>query len=257
MRYWDTLGALSDGQHLQVLWRAHSDAVNTAWLAPRLPTSPVKRLLKTDLFDEAFAAGLYPTLSECAQHVVGIDVAESTLRAARARYAHVHGVAADVRRLPFAAGVFDVVVSNSTLDHFTVAGDIVTALRELHRVLHAGGQLLLTIDNLANPVVAVRNALPFRFLHALGIVPYQIGASCGPRRLEHAVRQAGFDLLEVGAILHCPRLLAVAAARVVERYGSPETRQRFLRGLLRFERLADWRSRFATGYFITIVAHKP
>ncbi len=62
--------------------------------------------------------------------------------------------------LPFPDGAFDRVFSNSTLDHFDSRDDIREALRELARVLHPEGELLLTLDNLANPVVRLRNALP-------------------------------------------------------------------------------------------------
>jgi SAM-dependent methyltransferase len=256
-QYWNGVGERSTARHRQPLWRMHSDAVNSAWLASRLTVRPSGRLLKTDLFDEALAAGLYPLLSARVRHVIGIDLAVSTLQAARVRYATLQSVGADVRSLPFAAGAFDGVVSNSTLDHFAAVADIAASLKELHRVLRPGGQLLLTLDNLANPVVALRNALPFGPLHALGIVPYQIGATCGPRHLQRAVRQAGFEVLEVGAILHCPRLLAVAATRILERCGWVQAQQWFLRWLMVFERLGGWRTRSLTGHFVTIVARKP
>jgi SAM-dependent methyltransferase len=255
-RYWDAVGVSSQqrrGRH--TLWRAHSDAVNGAWLQPRLPAHPIERLLKTDLFDEALTTGLYPFFSR-AHSVFGVDISASTLRAAGARNAHLHRTQADVRSLPFADGAFDGIVSNSTLDHFTSTADILSALVELNRVLRSGGRLLLTLDNLANPVVALRNALPSRLLNRLGIVPYGVGAACRPRRLQRFVREAGFEVLEAGAILHCPRALAVAAARVLESGGSPWIRQRFFDCLTPFERLGSWRTRFLTGYFIAIVARK-
>jgi SAM-dependent methyltransferase len=255
-QYWDRVGAVATVVRRGELWRAHSDVVNCAWLAERLPRGPVARLLKTDLFDEALADGLYPLLSARAPTVVGIDVARSTVRAARRRYAQLHGMEGDVRALPFSSNAFDAVISNSTLDHFGTTADIDSGLRELQRVLRPGGQLLVTLDNLANPVVALRNALPFRPLHALGIVPYEIGTACRPEQLEAAVRRAGFDVLETGAILHCPRVLAVALAAILERWGSLQAQQRYLRFLLPFERLARWPTRFGTGYFIAIVARK-
>ncbi len=253
---WVPLRELSEGTRRQELWRLHSDAVNTAWLIQRLPMPPVQRLLKTDLFDEALTAGLYPSLCGRARTVIGIDVEASTVGAARKRDAGLRGVAADVRSLPFAGATFDGVVSNSTLDHFTSTADIAISLQELGRVLRPGGLLLLTLDNLANPVVALRNALPFRALHALGIVPYPVGTTYGPRQLRRAVREAGFEVLEIGAILHCPRILAVAAAGILERYGSARARQRFSAYLMPFERLAGWRTRFFTGYFVAIVARR-
>jgi SAM-dependent methyltransferase len=255
-RYWNMVGTTWNGQPRQALWRAHSDAVNGEWLTPRLVAQPGGRLLKTDLFDEALTTGLYPLLSARAQTVFGVDLSASTLRAAGGRCVGLYRAQADVRALPFTNGVFDHIVSNSTLDHFASTADIVAALVELRRVLRSGGQLLLTLDNLANPVVALRNALPLRLLNGLGIVPYGIGATCGPRRLQSFVRQAGFEVLEVGAILHCPRVLAVAAARMLEWRQSTPLRQRFLRCLMAFERLAGWRTRFLTGYFIAIVARK-
>ena len=255
-QYWDDVGAPT-GRHRQRLWRVHSDLVNGAWLARRLSTAPVGRLLKTDLFDEALSAGLYPLLSARGRTVVGVDLGVSTVRAARARYAALQAAGADVRALPFASGAFDLVVSTSTLDHFAAVADIAVSLDELHRVLRPSGHLLLTLDNPANPVVALRNALPFRPLSALGIVPYRIGAACGPRQLQRAVRRAGFEVLDVDAILHCPRVFAVAGTAVLERYGSPRAQQRYLRCLMPFERLAGWPTRFRTGYFTAIVARKP
>jgi hypothetical protein len=106
-RYWDAVGVSSQqrrGRH--TLWRAHSDAVNGAWLQPRLPAHPIERLLKTDLFDEALTTGLYPFFSR-AHSVFGVDISTSTLRAAGARNAHLHRTQADVRSLPFADGAFE------------------------------------------------------------------------------------------------------------------------------------------------------
>jgi ubiquinone/menaquinone biosynthesis C-methylase UbiE len=103
---------------------------------------------------------------------------------------------ADVRRLPFADATFDAVVSLSTLDHFDLHTDIETSLAELVRVLRPGGTLILTLDNLANPIIALRAVLPFRLLQAAGVVPYEIGRTCGPRRLGRFVTRAGLEVVE-------------------------------------------------------------
>jgi len=255
-RYWDGVGAEARGSSWEILWRRHSDAVNAAWLAPRLEPR-CGRLLKTDLFDEALTAGLYPLLAARAREVVGIDLAASTRRAAGERHPGLGIAGADVRTLPFADGVFDCVVSNSTLDHFAAADHISSSLCELHRVLRPGGRLLLTLDNLANPLLALRNALPFRPLHALGLLPYQIGVSCTPGALARRVRAAGFEVLERGAILHCPRAVAVGAARLLARRVTAGGQQRFLDLLSACERLAVWPTRSLTGHFIAIVARRP
>ena len=52
-------------------------------------------------------------------------------------------------------------------------------MAELHRVLRPDGELLLTFDNAANPVVAVRNGLPARVRQATGLVPYPVEVALG------------------------------------------------------------------------------
>lgn len=53
----------------------------------------------------------------------------------------VHLVIADVHRLPFAGGAFDVVVSTSAMHHWTRPE---AALGEIARILRPGGRLVLT-----------------------------------------------------------------------------------------------------------------
>lgn len=216
----------------------------------------MERLLKTDAFDEAVAAGLYPLLASVARVVIGADLSMRTVGLAVARYSRLRAAAADTRSLPFADATFDVVASVSTLDHFESKVEIEASLSELHRVLHPEGRLLLTLDNARNPVVALRNALPFRLLRALGIVPYYVGATCGPDELQRLVRAAGFEIETVGGLLHCPRVLAVAIARLLDRWGSAVARQDYLHLLMAFERLASRRSRFLTGHYVAIAARK-
>ena len=92
-----------------------------------------------------------------------VDLAPTTVQAALNRYHGLRALAADVRRLPFADGDFDTVVSNSTLDHFKTSAELADSIKELSRVLRPGGELYLTLDNPSNPLIALRNALPFRF----------------------------------------------------------------------------------------------
>jgi len=238
------------------LWRRHSDAVNAALLARWLPADPVGALLKTDLFDEALTGGLQPLLSARARRFVAIDLAAPVAAAARTRLPALHGACADVRRLPFGDGTFDVVVSISTLDHFPAAREIGRALSEIARVLRPGGELLVTLDNLANPAVAVRNHLPSRLLRRLGILPYAIGASCGPRRLRALLAAAGFEVRELAAVMHCPRAAAVAAAGLLQRGGGAATQRRFARWLMAFEALSRLPGRFLTGHFVAARAVK-
>jgi SAM-dependent methyltransferase len=254
--YWDALAADWQSSQPQALWRTHCDQVGTALLGRWLPPRAVDSLLKTDLFDEACREGLYPLLARRARQVVGVDVSPTVLRGARARHPGLCGLVADVRCLPFADRTFDVVVSTSTLDHFVSPRDLVAGLRELERVLRPGGQLLLTLDNAANPAVALRNALPFQPLHRLGVLPYYVGATWGPRQLRRALTDFGFQVLEQSAIMHSPRVVSVAVAHVLERRAGPGAQRGFLRALLGFERLAHLPTRFLTGYLVAVQAVK-
>lgn len=248
--YWDDVAEHWRESAPHDLWRVHSDAVNVALATRWLPAAGVERLLKTDIFDEAVGEGVLPQLAVPVRSAVGIDVSGAALGSARSREPRLRAVRADVRRLPFADASFDAVLSNSTLDHFASPADIAIGLRELHRVLKPGGSLIVTLDNRANPLVALRALLPFGLLRRLGIVPYFVGASYGPAQLRSALVDAGLVVHDLEAIMHCPRVFAVAAARVVEQRTGPPVHRRFLRGLMTFERLDRWPTRFRTGHFV-------
>ena len=253
---WDALARSWANGSRHRLWRDHSDAVNTALLKSWLPKRPVERVLKTDAFDEAVTAGVYPALARYAHEVYSIDVATEALRAARARYGKLRTLTGDVRAVPCRAGSFDVIVSLSTLDHFDDVNDLHAAVGELARVLSAGGQLILTLDNLMNPLVALRAVLPYRLLNRLGVLPYPVGVSCGPFRLRSIVEEAGLTVVKHRAIIHCPRVLAVHVARGLERIAGPRTQRTFLRWLAATEVLDRLPTRYLTGHFIALLAVK-
>lgn len=256
VQYWDSVAVEWQGERRDALWRAYCDAVHIELFSRWLPQTPIPRLLKTDLFDEAVSDGIIPFLSTRARTVIGMDLSSTTLREARSHSGGRRVTCTDVRRLPFADGSFDVVVSNSTLDHFAERREIVLSLRELYRVLRPGGQLLLTIDNLANPAIAVRNALPFHVLHHAGILPYYVGVTCGPRRLRRMLKEAELDIMDMTAIEHCPRLPAVLFARIMGGATSPSIRHVLVRLLMVFEQMADWPTRFLSGNFIAVRCRK-
>ena len=83
--------------------------------------------------------------------MTGVDLTEAMLRQAeRVRkdrgYGNVELRVADVHRMPFADGTFDLVTCRRAAHHF---GDIETALGEIRRVLRPGGRLM--IDDRSSP----------------------------------------------------------------------------------------------------------
>lgn len=256
-KYWDSVVKAWAETQRQMVWRRHSDAVNTQLLRRWLPSAPVPRLLKTDLFDEAVSSGLYSLLAEHADHLLGIDLSPGIAKVVKRRFPDLASCAADVCDLPFDDDSFDIIVSISTLDHFDSRQEIQAALHELSRVLRPGGRLLLTLDNLSHPAVWLRNILPQGVLVGLGLLPYKAGTTCGPRRLKDFCSNAGLEVVSSTAILHCPRALAVAGARLLEHFASARTQSRYLGLLLSFERMESWPTRFRTGHFTAIHARKP
>jgi len=240
----------------QQLWRAHSDAVNARLLLDWLPRQRVRTILKTDLFDEAVTGGLHRVLSARAEKVIGLDVSTEILAAASKRFPDVDSVAADVRALPFASRSIDAVVSLSTLDHFQSIDDLETSLAELRRILVRGGTLIMTLDNMSNPVVALRNALPYSLTHAAGLVPYPVGKTETPSRVVRLVEEAGFDVKDCSAIMHAPRVLAIPALNLLDRV-IPRSLSSAMTATLRgFEILRASPTRFITGHFTAILAIK-
>jgi SAM-dependent methyltransferase len=241
----------------QSLWRRHSDAVNSILIERWLPRGIVGRILKTDLFDEAVAGGLYPVLSRHARSVVALDVSARVCEAALAKYPGLESFTADVRSLPAESSSFDAIVSLSTLDHFESEDDIAVALRELCRVLKPGGTLILTLDNAMNPVIATRNALPYSLIHALGLVPYPVGTTLTPAGAKTAVRASGFRLLECTAIMHAPRVVLIPLLNTFDHSARRSLRSGLLSAAMSFESLQSLPTRFVTGHFIAIRASKP
>jgi SAM-dependent methyltransferase len=237
------------------LWRRYSDELHRLLVARWLPTGRLSHVLKTDAFDEATSdLGLRVITAGTA---VSLDVSVATLQMARRRHEGLLPLAGNVRSLPLKSDVFDLVVSTSTLDHMDRLDDIRIALLELFRVTKPGGRLILTLDNGRNPIVALRGALPYRWLRALRIVPYKTGANCGPTRLKEMVTSAGFDVVSVGSLMHTPRFPSVILCNVCDWLRAPAIGRLVVRSMLGAEGLERLPTRFLTGYFVAVVATRP
>ena len=250
--YWDQVLGTWDRDR-ERLWRTFSDTVNRNLLDRWVCVSRDTSILKTDVFDEVVGEGVCTHLAARARQVVAIDISVAAVEAARLRHPAVEVVRADVRRLPFGKASFDAVVSLSTLDHFHTRGDIEAALRELHRALKPNGQLVLTLDNPGNPLIALRNSLPPTLLRRLGLVPYFVGATLGPRALCRALTRTGFEVRKLETTVHFPRALAVPLARALSSRPS-RSQRRFLELLLAAERATAWPTRLVTGHFLAAEA---
>lgn len=236
------------------LWREHADSLNRAWLS-RLLAATEGLVLKTDAFDEAVGAGLGRYLLDRFEHVVLMDLGGGVIRKAGAELP-VLATQADARALPFPPESFDTVVSISSFDHFRESSDLAAALAETARVLKQGGSLLITMDNLANPVVWLRNEVATSLLMRLHIVPYFVGRTFTPAGLVRALEEGGLQISDVGTLMHCPRVLSVLTCKLAGRIPSKVVQKGLLRLLSWFEWLRRGPAPNLTGYYVAVRATK-
>ncbi len=213
------------------------------------------RLLKTDLREEAFGTDevLFSLLEPGERAAVcGMDIAALTTRRARQEacrrgLAH-HYVTADVRALPFDRGSFDLILSNSTLDHFEDTADLGRSLRELSRVLAPGGRMILTLNNGDNLALrwlwkaeqlARGGGYPVRFYRPLEVVAL--------------LGQEGLQVLRQDVIIHVPAL-ANSTLRVAARSLPGRHVDTLAGGVLGLSDLLDRcpLTRRRTGWFIAL-----
>jgi len=240
----------------------HKRKIYLGLLARWAEVNKTRLILETDLFAEAF--GLEQFLFDVAEangKVVGIDISNQIVAQAKKQAAHyevdaTRFLCCDVRNLPFPDNVFDLVISISTLDHFHSEIHIITAIRELRRVLRVGGTLILTIDNKSNltypPYIFVRLWM------LLGLAPYFIGKSLSRQELRHILEESGFYMADSTAIFHYPhpdclvRWLESSLCRLSKGKFDNAIRK----CLDSLDRLEGKRSQYLTGRYLAVKAVK-
>jgi SAM-dependent methyltransferase len=212
------------------------------------------RVLKTDLFEEAYGDDhLLLDICPGARATIGIDQTPTTVRQARARWprAGAHFLVSDVRRLALRSGSLDLVVSNSTLDHFDSAGDFHDALAELARVLRPGGRLVVTMDNPQNLLYQL-----LRWASRLGLTPVPLGYTTSLSTLARSLEAAGLEVQEVATLIHNLRGVSTLLFLGLRRLLGPRA-DGPIRGALRlFAGLERLPTRRFTACFVAACARK-
>src|SRR5438128_7472837 len=98
-------------------------------------------------------------LARSGADVVAIDVSPDLLEIAKANSSapNVRYEIQNAYALTYPDGVFDSVVGSSVLHHL----EIEEALREIYRVLQAGGAIYFTEPNMLNPQIAIQKNVPW------------------------------------------------------------------------------------------------
>jgi ubiquinone/menaquinone biosynthesis C-methylase UbiE len=221
-----------------------------------------QRILKTDLFAEAF--GLEQFIFDIAQansHIVAIDVSSEIVARAKTNAKH-HGVdsgkylCCNVKQLPFQDNCIELVISDSTLDHFSSEEDIVTALKELSRVLRVGGTLIVTMDNKTNLTYAP--CFFFRIAMRLKSGPYFIGKTLSLTKLRRTLEKSDLGVEKTTAIFHYPHpdRLVRWLERLLRKLGRGRFDSTIRRTLARLDRLEGKKTKYLTGRYIAVKAVK-
>lgn len=125
--------------------------------------------------------------------VVGVDASEQMLAAARKRVPDwVELVRADAARLPLPDSSFDAYRAERVYQHLA---DAASALAEAHRVLKAGGRIVVVDPDWEALVLDVDDRETFRCALDASLAP-RPGATVG-RRLWRLLHEAGFRDVEV------------------------------------------------------------
>ena len=215
----------------------------------------IRTFLKTDLFEEANGADqilfdLYPPESRA----VGMDLVEATASRARQRSPNpsLRFLVCDIRHPALKPGSLDLIVSTSTLDHLENAEEFEACLAEVAGLLRPGGLLIVTLDNLENPLYR-----PLRWASRRGWTPFPLGYTVSMKGLTRALTGIGLEVTHTELLLHNPRvvttLLCLAFRKLLGRRADLPVRA--LLGI--FSLLGHLPSRRWTACFIAACARKP
>lgn len=255
--YWDSI---IDETHRDLpinAWRYYMCTIYSKLLSRWLPDNDQKQCLKTDLFEEAITN--HNLLTNFAPESIGIDISFEMVRAAQQRlkspqYLFIN---ADLRNLPIKTGVIKNIFSGSSLDHYENKSEIGDSLAELVRILVNGGTLIITLDNLHNPIVNLRNNLPFKWLNRFKLVPYFVGASYTYQEATQQLQALGMHIEDVTVIAHAPRIFSIWLIRLLEKLGWHKLAYKVANLLYSCEIMERWPTKFFTGYYLALKATKP
>ncbi len=263
------LSPRSEGDVAKLLWqidiyRLYARKLHAALIEDSRALRPGTKVLKTDVYEESLDSeyGLLSWLGQNAGQAIGIDKNEEVARRAAANVSqpgvpNCNAIVCDVRRIAAPDGVFDLVISTSTLDHFSAESDLAASLGQILRILKPAGTVVLTMDNPENPVIAVRNRLPSRMLRRLALIPYPMGKAYSAAKLSRILAREGFRLEKTEFVMHAPRVLMVLAQRLARRLRSDRLAGALLGWFERFEGLRGRGLARRTGHFIALRATKP
>jgi len=232
--------------HLNLIYRWSGDIIGM-------------KILKTDLFAEALCTSR-SFLWDIAGHPVelfGIDVSAEIVRLAGVNFSRngknpgISLAVCDVRHAGFTGNSFDLIISDSTLDHFSRKEEIRTALNELARLLKPGGILIITLDNGGNFTEPL-----FQLWKILKLSPFYIGKTLTIKELVKEIENTGMSVRDCTAILHNPRFFTKAIIAACKRLAGHRMDNSLRKWLANMDKQENSRTKYLTAQFIAVKAIK-
>ncbi len=163
-----------------------------------------KKILKTDLWDEAKNTRILHWVESQGAHVFGLDISTPMVEQAQGIFRedqNAHFIVSDLRQIAYAKNSFDLIYSMGTIEHFR---DYSKAVAECFRVLKPGGLILMGVPNKLDPFLR-----PFlvSVLRVLRLYSYGYERSFRRKDLERLLEDAGFKVQGVSGVLFMPGIL--------------------------------------------------
>jgi len=257
-KYWDQVAReWPQKSHSSQLLAEHKRKTHLDLVARWAEVTNNQRILKTDLFEEAFGADQFLfDLAKVSNNVMGMDISWEITSQAKRKVKH-YGLDAskyiccDVKQLPLRSDSIDLIISNSTLDHFPDKTDIIAALQELRRVLCIGSTLIITLDNKG------KLGEPFRRLWILlGLAPCFQGKTYSIEELKPVLQDLGFSVEDTTAIIHQPMFFLKMTVRVLHKLSAKKFDPLIKKILVLLDTLEKRRTKYLTGLYIAVKAVK-
>ncbi len=213
-----------------------------------------KRVLKLDLWNEAFNTRILHWVRAQGAEVVGLD--HSVVVSSRARTnSRLEGVdtrllRADIRELPFDDASFDFLYTMGTIEHID---EYRQAVAECHRVLRPGGRAIIGVPDRWNLFL---RPLMVEIMTRLGAYLYAPEKSFSERELRGVVESAGFRVIERSGVLTIPGPVRMLDLFLHTRNIPAGPLQRALVAPWRFAELR-WPALGRFGYLMALTVERP
>ncbi len=208
-----------------------------------------KTVLKTDCYEEAKGQDYFlDWLSKKSKLATGMDISPYLISMAQKKFKRLSFVTEDVRKLTFKSKSFDIIISNSTLDHFPTS-DLRLALKEFHRVLKKNGTLILTLDNKDNPFYHTG----YLINNLINTNPYHQEKCYSLKETTKLAEEAGFKVKDSTSIVH----VITPFNKIAKMLPRNMLFSYFVKMSLNiFKKLETFPTRLRTGWFIAVLCTK-